>query len=100
MLAEISNKTYLDSLFPEVANENAMEILSEAKGGVLSLHLKNFQKEGDMDENEENFEEVLIWARIVKETYGGSESAIIFVFSLIVQDSLDNYRSNVNLIFL
>lgn len=72
-----------------------MNSLKDSKGGVISLHLKNFFVERETEhQDEEKDEKILIWCRVIKETYGQTENALIFLFSPIIKEALPKFRSN------
>lgn len=94
-LSELTGKSTLDCLIPDIMKGNVMDNLKDPKGGVLSLHLKNFFVERETEhKDEENDEEILIWCRIIKETYGRTEHALIFLFSPIIKEAISKFKSN------
>ena len=95
VLAEILNKSNLDMLFPEATTERGISVLKNPSGGVIEFRARNFFMEGDAADvrSEDIKTELLVWARLVRENYGDTETALIFVFSPILPDSIKLYRS-------
>jgi hypothetical protein len=74
-----------------------MEILNKSDGGVLELRYKNFLKDSDSEDPtyEEKNIAILVWARIIKEKYGQTDSATIMIFSPIIKEDVPKYTSKI-----
>lgn len=68
--------------------------LQESHGGVLQIHYDRFLSESETPEEskEARRPDGLVWARLVKEEYGGKDAAYIFLVSPIAEDSKGEYQ--------
>jgi len=92
---EIINKNTLDYLFPEAAQDKGYEELFDPAGKVLEFHGKNFLTENEAEQIDANFESqsgILMWVRLVKETYNHDEkTSYIMLFSPILKEKVHKY---------
>jgi len=94
IVAEIVGKYTLDYLFPEISLIKGLDEFTSPAGKILEFQAKNFVSESENLDINMNFlipPAILMWVRLIKETYGNIRSSYILLFSPILPTRVRQY---------
>ncbi len=94
LLLESANKVSLEMLFPELAQEAVMKVLSSRAGGVLRLRYEQFGSEVATSEQQsiEPQKTGLVWVRILREQYAHVDAALMLLLSPVNEEVVSHYQ--------
>lgn len=86
ILCEVANKNSIDMIFPETDSASNIAELMEPAGRVLEFRGKNIISDNEIDDTPGNLTQntgILMWVRLIKETYCDIKTCFIMIFAEI-----------------